>query len=260
MAALIGSTLFYILTVVCILKGRNKLRAGYIALAIAIGCSILELPMSIIWYKSTMGAKPELVFRYIAIAAAYLTCRFRPIGLKVLTAAVNFTLLAWMIFAGYNLWFNHLSYGTWTGKVEQTIENQFVFDTPTGEQLSIDHFKGNYLLIDCWNSFCGYCFKAFPDVQAVYDRHKESPDIKVIGLHCRYDKHNETLTTGTQLIANSGYTFPCLSIDIKDPALEELGVDGFPTVLIFDPTGKLIFRGGIDGAGEYLSKIDGSQR
>lgn len=255
LATLIGSCLFYIFTVICIYKGRKRLKPGYIALAIAVGCSIVELPLSIFTFKSTMNAHPELIFRYLSIAAAYFTFSLKPVWAKILAVVANFALLMWMIFVGYVFWFNKTSYGTWTGHVEQVVESPFIFDSPTGEPLSLDHFKGSYVVLDCWNSGCGYCFEAFPYVQALYDKYKGSSDIRVMGLHCRNERYNETYLKGTQLLVERGYTFPCLSVDIKNTVLSDLGVDGFPTVLIFDTAGKLILRGNIEVAAKHLDKL-----
>jgi hypothetical protein len=37
--------------------------------------------------------------------------------------------------------------------------------------------------------------------------------------------------------------------------LKELGVDGYPTVLIFDKSGTAIFRGNMENASDYIGKL-----
>ncbi len=65
----------------------------------------------------------------------------------------------------------------------------------------------------------------------------------------------ESCRTGADILREEGYSFPCLSADINDPMLKEIGINVFPTVLIIDPDGDMVFRGDIEHAGKYLRKL-----
>jgi hypothetical protein len=65
----------------------------------------------------------------------------------------------------------------------------------------------------------------------------------------------ESISAGNTILQEKGYTFPCLSIDIDNPVLQELGVNRYPTVLIFNKTSELIFKGNMENASQYIADI-----
>ncbi|MDR1102703.1 MAG: hypothetical protein LBL42_02995 [Tannerella sp.] len=65
----------------------------------------------------------------------------------------------------------------------------------------------------------------------------------------------ENCSTGARILEEEGYKYPCLAIDMENPVLKELGVNSYPTVLLFDRDSKLIFRGSIETVKDYIEKI-----
>jgi thiol-disulfide isomerase/thioredoxin len=175
--------------------------------------------------------------------------------IRLLVVAPLLVLTAVGYVYGLGYFQNKLSFDTWTGKVEQAVLlSPMVFDTPDGGRKSLNDFKGNYLVLDFWSTTCGVCYKAFPDVQKLYDKYKDNSGVEILAVHCRYDRDDDTIDTGSKILLERGYTFPCLSMNVEDPVLIEVGVQVFPTLLIFDPDGKLVFRGNIGDAGKYMDE------
>ncbi|MDR0509848.1 MAG: TlpA family protein disulfide reductase [Rikenellaceae bacterium] len=106
---------------------------------------------------------------------------------------------------------------------------------------------------DFWYSHCGGCFKEFPDVQKFYDSHNDR--IAFYSVYCRLTGRGETPAGWDETFRDRGYTFPCLSMDMDDAVLkEELGVNAFPTIVIFAPDGRMVFMGDLDTAKKYLGE------
>ncbi len=176
-----------------------------------------------------------------------------------LTALIVVSLFigVWCATYGYQLFLNKLTFRTFTGKTEQVVSNPIVFQSIGKEILLLSDFKGKYVVLDFWSSTCGVCIEKFPKTQKLYEKYNDNPSVIVYSVFCRIDKKGETVQIGSQILTERGYTFPVLSIDMNDPALKEIGVTAFPTVIVFDMDGKLIFRGHIENALKYLVELTG---
>jgi thiol-disulfide isomerase/thioredoxin len=155
------------------------------------------------------------------------------------------------------MWINKLSYGSFTGKIDKVEITDFRFQNTEGDTLSLNDYRGKIVVVDCWYTHCGVCYKKFPEVQAFYDKFKGNPEIVFFALHSRTKNkgEKETPEKGYEILKDEGYTFPCFSIDIDEPKLKELGVDRYPIVLIFDKENNMIFRGNIRNVEKFINKI-----
>ena len=158
------------------------------------------------------------------------------------------------------MWVNKLNYGTFTGKTEKTHVDEFKVQNTEGDTIFLSHFRGKYVVVDCWYTYCGICYKKLPQVQEMYNKYKRNTNITVFALHSRitdrkgYNKEN--LKTGSDILTTRmRLSIPCYSIDIDDPKLRELGVLGYPTVLVFDRESNLVFRGSVENATKYIDNI-----
>ncbi|MCD8186706.1 MAG: TlpA family protein disulfide reductase [Rikenellaceae bacterium] len=162
----------------------------------------------------------------------------------------------WFPYRGYDLWFHKLSFGTFTGITKQTVKAPMKFEDREHKIIESDQFAGKFVVLDFWYSSCASCFMQFPEVQKTYEKYKENPDVEIYSIFCRMtNRLGETVETGFSLLEKAGFTFPTLSIDIEDPDFMEMGIYSFPTVIIFAPSGNIIFRGNIKNAQKYLSKL-----
>jgi thiol-disulfide isomerase/thioredoxin len=154
------------------------------------------------------------------------------------------------------MWQNKLNFGTFTGKVESVKSYPLSFQNSDGDTLNIEMYRGKYLILDCWYTYCGICYKEFPKVQVLYDKYKDSKNVVLYAMHNRMMDKKEDFKTGSNILREEGYTFPSFSIDINDSILKkELKVNVYPTVLIFNKNSGLIYRGNIEGAGKLIAKL-----
>jgi len=176
-----------------------------------------------------------------------------------------FSLLSclFLYFKGYEMWINKLSFGSFTGKIENTQNYNLSIQTNSGDTLLLSDFRDKYLLLDCWYTYCGVCYQKMPKMQQLFDKFKQNPEVSICAMHCFMRKSNrnrssEDYTTGSEILGKEGFNYPCFSIEIDNPVLKELGVNVYPTVLIFDKQSNLIFRGTIENASSYIKRLTNS--
>ena len=242
------------------LKRKTGKRPVYIVLCALLGASIVDLPLHIIEFKDTLCTLLEFIIRILGVISGYLLYKLTSVKSRIFCGILLLSACFWASIKGNDMWGHKLVFGTFTGKIENTGEYNFIFQTDSGDTLSLSDFKGKYLLLDCWYTYCGYCYQDMSEVQKLYDKYKENPTIKIYAMHSaiqekQRDNLPENYATGSEILQKKGFDYPCLSININDPVLEELGVNGYPTVLIFDKESKLIFRGNIENAGNYIDKL-----
>ena len=255
LSLLAGSVLFFAMTLFFLKRYSSIIPPWAIVLVALFGACIIEIPVRVLYFQSTLVSLPDIVLKLISIMIGYVFFKIRSTTGKIVLSVFAVLLYLWSAYVGYDLWVNKLNYGTFTGRTNSAVEGSVIFQNEHDENVSLKDFEGKYLILDFWSSSCGVCYKKFPEVQKVYDTYKATPEIEVYAVFCRTNKKGETAQTGQQILEERGYTFPSLSMDMDDPILKEIRVSGFPTVIIFNPKGELIFRGRIEGAQKYIDTL-----
>lgn len=110
----------------------------------------------------------------------------------------------------------------------------FTFKDRNGKDVSLADFKGKWVIIDFWGSWCRWCIKGIPSLKEAYDRYK--PELEIIGIACSDSKE-------AWLNALDKYQLPWVNVynpvEGGGPLLQEYGVQGFPTKVIVSPEGKI---------------------
>jgi len=105
-----------------------------------------------------------------------------------------------------------------------------------GKQVSISSFKGKYVLIDFWASWCGPCRMENPNVVAAYNEFK-GKNFTILGVSLDKDADS-----WKKAIAQDHLTWTHIS-DLKywgSQAVETFGFQGIPFNVLVDPSGKII--------------------
>ena len=107
-------------------------------------------------------------------------------------------------------------------------------ETGLGTPIDWASYRGKYVLVDFWATWCGPCMRAAPDIRAMYDRHNEQ-GFDVVGINL--DRDPEALAK--YLDKENPPWVNVVGKDAKALA-EELSVRGIPTMLLVDKKGKVI--------------------
>ena len=106
----------------------------------------------------------------------------------------------------------------------------------SGKQRALSSFKGKYVLIDFWASWCGPCRGENPNVVANYNKFKNK-NFTILGVSLDEDK-----TKWLEAIKKDNLNWAQVS-DLKgwnSASVPLFGFDGIPYNVLIDPTGKII--------------------
>jgi thiol-disulfide isomerase/thioredoxin len=115
----------------------------------------------------------------------------------------------------------------------------FPFTDFDGKQRKLSEFRGKYVLLDFWGSWCGPCVADVPHMKDAYDRFK-SRGFEIVGLDY---EHGATSEKVRPFLKEKGVTWvnatPESVVELID---KRFRVTAFPTLVLLDSQGKVIER------------------
>jgi thiol-disulfide isomerase/thioredoxin len=133
------------------------------------------------------------------------------------------------------------------------LENDTVPDfsakTLSGQLFKLKDFRGSYVFIDFWGSWCGPCRRENPKLRAVYDRFKntefkEANSFQLVSIGIEKSK-----SAWLQAIQNDGLNWPFHVLDLSKslrffdaPVASLFKIKEVPTTYLIGPDGKVLAR------------------
>ena len=124
---------------------------------------------------------------------------------------------------------------SWVGKKAPEL----VLPDANGKNISLASFKGKYVLVDFWASWCGPCRAENPHVVAAYNRFKNK-NFTILGVSLDQKKED-----WLKAVEKDGLTWTHVS-DLafwKSKAVDIFKFEGIPFNVLVDPQGKIIGEG-----------------
>ncbi len=132
----------------------------------------------------------------------------------------------------------------------------FTLPALNGMMVTLSSFRGKYVLIDFWASWCGPCIKEMPHVISIYEKYKDSGKLQIIGVST--DREEDKWR---KKVAELGVDKQYLQLIDKggETVMKPYDFQGIPYLVIISPDGKILdinLRGQrlIDTIDKYMQK------
>ncbi|AIM37147.1 hypothetical protein KO02_10940 [Sphingobacterium sp. ML3W] len=123
----------------------------------------------------------------------------------------------------------------------------FAQEDPDGQTIKLSDFRGQYVLLDFWASWCGPCRAENPNLVRAYEEFKDK-NFEILGVSL--DKEGKR-DAWLKAVEKDGLTWPQVT-DLKgwhNEASQLYGIKAIPQNYLIDPQGKIV---GINLKGERL--------
>jgi cytochrome c biogenesis protein CcmG/thiol:disulfide interchange protein DsbE len=101
---------------------------------------------------------------------------------------------------------------------------------------SVADYRGRWLLVNVWASWCTPCRTESPDLERFYDVHG-GRDFTILGIDSNDNSHD-----GLKFVREFGITYPQLHDGPGDFATDELETTGVPESFLVSPQGRLVLH------------------
>ena len=126
---------------------------------------------------------------------------------------------------------------------KQHLASNFTLKNLEGKEVSLSQFRGKYLLINFWATWCAPCKVEMPSLEKLYRQFK-SDNFDMIGIS--NDMFGERVVR--PYIKATNLTFPML-LDQRMIVSRQFGIVSLPTTILIDPQGIII--GVLQGAEDW---------
>jgi thiol-disulfide isomerase/thioredoxin len=135
---------------------------------------------------------------------------------------------------------------------ELKVGNDFLLKDMSGVKHQLSQYKGKWVLVNYWATWCPPCLEEVPDLVNLYDRRKKK-DLMVLGVVFDYKDTKEV----AEYVDDMLMSYPIVLGD-DDVAAQIGAVAALPTTYIYNPQGKLVEvkRGLITK--QYIEKLIGT--
>jgi len=248
---LIGFVAYFGLSLFCFRKYSSKFSKGQILLALTTGLFVLHIPLKLIDFDGSLISLPDSLFHFFGIIIGFVFIKL-PDYKKWVILGLSTVLAIFMYFNGYSLWLHKLNFGTFSGNVNFTSPISISGYDQNNQLITNKTFHNRIVVLDFWHTQCGVCFRKFPEVQKLYNKYGKDQAVLLFAIN--KPSKQDTIGQVFSMLKDRGYTFPVVVLTV-DTIPQAYGVTHYPTTIIIDKTGNIVFRGVIENAEKVIDEL-----
>jgi thiol-disulfide isomerase/thioredoxin len=117
---------------------------------------------------------------------------------------------------------------------EPVATTNFILKDMSGNKHQLSNYKGKWVLVNYWATWCPPCLEEVPDLVNLYDQHKQK-DLMVLGVVFDYKDVKEV----NEYVDDMLMSYPIVLGD--DSVTAQIGsAEVMPTTYIYNPQGALV--------------------
>lgn len=134
----------------------------------------------------------------------------------------------------------------------ETLDYSFI--DQNGRLRRLSSLYGKVVFLNAFATWCGPCRYEMPDIEALYEKYKESSEVVILGVAFPSQSNEGNASYIRSFLSDGGYTYPVL-MDPKGILSSVFSIRAFPTTVVFGRDGEVVSY--ITGAlsGEYMEKL-----
>lgn len=103
-----------------------------------------------------------------------------------------------------------------------------------GKNIALSSFKGKYVILDFWASWCGPCRKSIPKLKELYAQYK-SKGLEILSVSIDTDN-----AAWRKAMADESMPWSQVLSPNKDKTLKDFSIQGVPTLFLIDRDGLIV--------------------
>ena len=129
---------------------------------------------------------------------------------------------------------NSISFADNTHATKSGMLKNFSLTDMQNVKHTLSTYKGKWVIVNYWATWCPPCLEEVPDLVALYDSRKNE-DVMVLGVVFEYETADEV----TQYVNDMLMSYPVILGD--ESVIRQIGkADVLPTTFIYNPKGLLV--------------------
>jgi thiol-disulfide isomerase/thioredoxin len=113
----------------------------------------------------------------------------------------------------------------------------FEVETLGGDRVALEDFRGKFVLLDFWATWCGPCLRETPYLKATHEAFGRDDRFAMVSLSLDEDREAPRRYVAKHALA---WTQCAMSEEKRRSLLADYGATGIPQILLVDPDGRIV--------------------